>query len=114
MHIKDVRGALRHVMLLESRQRQNTSCSGNVRDGAGMQATVMETNSPRYLLPRHRHVLQELVDGMRYKFQGTKVHSFVLPKLLGGHITVILQSNVEGVLNAHSVQQVSFIPWSTK
>lgn len=36
-----------------------------------------------YLLPGHRHVLQQLVHRMRNKLQGTKIHSLVMPELSG-------------------------------
>lgn len=66
-------------------------------DGAG---DVVENVHVSNLLPRHRHVFQELQDGMRHVLQRTEVDSFVVTVLPRRHVSVIA-NNLTQVLRRH-------------
>jgi hypothetical protein len=42
-----------------------------------------------YLLPWHRHILQELVNCMWNEFKGPKIDTFIMTILLGGHVPMV-------------------------
>jgi hypothetical protein len=59
------------------------------RDGArGVKEHVDEAD----LLPRHRHVFQKLVDGMRRKLEGAQVHALVVSELSARHVPMVLHN----------------------
>ena len=50
----------------------------------------MLDSSGQYLLPGHRHVLQELVHGVWHELQGSQIDTLVVSEFPGGHVTVVL------------------------
>jgi hypothetical protein len=67
------------------------------RDRAGH---VVEDVDHADLLPRHRHVLEELEDRVRDVLERAQVHPLVVPELFGGHVAVVLH-NLAQVLGRH-------------
>jgi hypothetical protein len=59
------------------------------RDGTSY---VKEHTHKPHLLPWHRHILEELIDSMRRKFEGTKVDTLVMPEFSAGHVTMVLDN----------------------
>ena len=57
------------------------------------------------LLPRHRHIFQELVNSMWDEFKCSKINTFIMTIFLRGHITMIPE--IKNIKQNYNFKQIS-------
>eukprot|EP00452_MALV-II_sp_L67-6_P000143 gene143-gene222 len=72
------------------------------RDGAG---DVIDDAAIPDLLPRKRHVLQELEDGVRNVLERSQIHPLVVPELARAHVAVVLDHATDRFRRHHRLRR---------